>query len=174
MAVSARVWRSSLTAVAVVAVAAVTPLAAGAPAVAATPSVSRLCAPPADTVPPQLTSLTLSTHTIDLSNGPRSVTVTAHATDSAAGIASGVRDIDVEFSGPRFEMDAILDLESGTAADGIWKTSLDFPRGSDVGTWTVSNLVVADARGNRQSTGATARTSRHQRTCGCTRTGLPR
>jgi hypothetical protein len=154
MAVSARVWRSSLTAVAVVAVAAVTPLAAGAPAVAATPLVSRLCAPPTDTVPPQLTSLALSTHTIDLSKGPRSVTVTAHATDSAAGTASGVRDIDVEFSGPRFEMDAILDLASGTPADGIWKTSLAFPRGSDVGTWTVSNLVVADAKGNRQFYGS--------------------
>jgi hypothetical protein len=151
MAVSARVCRSSLTAIAVVAVATVTPLAAGAPAVAATPFVSRLCAPPADTVPPQLTSLTFSTRTIDLTNGPRSVTVTAHATDSAAGIASGVQDIDVEFSAQNISTDAILNLVSGTSADGIWKGSLRFFSGdTPVGTWTVSNVVVADARGNSQ------------------------
>jgi hypothetical protein len=160
MAVSARVWRSSLTAIAVVAVAAVTPLAAGAPAVAATPFVSRLCAPPADTVPPQLTSLTFSTHTIDLANGPHSVRVTAHATDSAAGVASGVRDIQVEFSGPRAETDTVLNLVSGTAADGIWKGSVRFPRGTHDGTWSVSDLLVADAQGNQQFYGRAGKTLR--------------
>jgi hypothetical protein len=150
MAVSARVWRSSLTAVAVVAVAAVTPLAAGAPAVAATPSVSRLCAPPADTVPPQLTSLHFSTHTIDLTNGPRSLKVTAHATDSAAGVASGVRDIDVEFSSQRISIDTTLNLVSGTPADGTWSGSVGFSADANDGTWSVNGLVVSDAKGNRQ------------------------
>jgi hypothetical protein len=153
MAVSARVWRSSLTAVAVVAVAAVTPLAAGAPAVAATPLVSRLCAPPADTVPPQLTSLTFSTHTIDLTHGPRKVTVTAHATDTAAGVASGVRDIEVEFDAGHTGIGASLNLVSGTRADGTWSGSVDFSDGAHDGTWSVGDLTVTDARGNVQSYG---------------------
>jgi hypothetical protein len=160
MAVSSRVWRSSLTAIAVVAVAAVTPLAAGAPAVAATPFISRLCAPPADTVPPQLTSLTFSTQTIDLANGPHSVTLTAHATDSAAGVASGVQDIEVEFSGPRAGTDTVLNLVSGTPADGTWKGSVHFPRGSHDGTWLVSSLVVSDAQGNSQFYGRNGKSLR--------------
>jgi hypothetical protein len=150
MPVSARIWRSSLTAIAVVAVAAVTPLAAGAPAAAATPLVSRLCAPPADTVPPQLTSLTFSTKTIDLTNGPRRVTVTAHATDTAAGVASGVQDIELEFSGPHGGTATIMNLVSGTPADGTWKGSVGFSRDDQDGTWSVDDLIVEDAQGNGQ------------------------
>jgi hypothetical protein len=150
MAVSARVLRSSLTTIAVVAVAAVTPLAAGAPAVAATPSVSRLCAPPADTVPPQLTSLTLSTDTIDLAHGPSTVTVTAHASDAAAGIASGVGDIELEFSSARSGLDTSLNLVSGTSADGTWSGTVDFSQDAHDGVWALSDLVVSDARGNFQ------------------------
>jgi hypothetical protein len=147
MPVSARVCRRSLTAITVVAVAAVTPLAAGAPAVATTPSVSRLCAPPADTVPPQLTSLTFSRTSLDLSKGRGSVTVTAHATDTAAGVASGVQDIEIEFSQSHDGLGTDLHLVSGTPADGTWKGSVRLSRD---GTWSVDELDVVDTQGNNQ------------------------
>jgi hypothetical protein len=155
MVVSARVWRSSLTAIAVVAVAAVTPLAAAAPAVAAAPSISRLCAPPADTVPPQLTSLTFNTTTIDLSKGVRSVTVTAHATDTAAGVASGVADIEIDLSQSREGFGTDLNLVSGTSTDGTWKGSVRLTRD---GTWSVDELDVVDGQGNDQIYGRNGKT----------------
>jgi hypothetical protein len=151
MSVSARVWHGSLTAVAVVAVAAATPLVASAPAGAATPSVSRLCAPPADTVPPQLTNLTFSAQTVDLTNGPRRITVTADATDNGTGLASGVREIEVALAGPHSETATILHLVSGTPADGTWKGTVGFSAGSQDGTWSVDQLIVIDAQGNDQS-----------------------
>jgi hypothetical protein len=156
MPLRARVCRSSVTAIAVVAVAAVTPLAASAAAATAAPSVSRLCAPPADTVPPQLTSLTLSTTNVDLSTGHRSVTVTAHATDTAAGVASGIAAIEIEFSQSREALGADLNLVSGTPTDGTWKGSIGFSRD---GTWSINRLDVVDNQGNDQTYGRNGRTA---------------
>jgi hypothetical protein len=154
MALNARVRSSSLTAIAVVAVAAVTPLA-GAPTVSAAPTVSRLCAPPADTVPPQLTSLTFNRTTIDRSSGQRSVTVTAHATDTAAAVPSGVSDIEIDFSQTHEGFGIDLGLVSGTATDGTWRGSVPLTRD---GTWTVDELDVIDAARNDQVYGVNGKT----------------
>ena len=119
MSVGSRSWLRVISSVAVVGAGVVTPLVAGgAGAVAAPPS---LCAPAADTVAPQVSSLTFSTHSVDLTTGPRSVRVTAHAVDtSGGGVASGVKRIIADLSGPGGFAQTRLSLASGTTADGTW------------------------------------------------------
>jgi hypothetical protein len=98
-------------------------------------------------VPPQLSSLTFSTHTVDLTNGPRRVSVTAQATDPSTGPTSGVQAVQVEFSRGHNGIDALLNLTSGTATNGTWKGAAHFPH---TGTWSVTNVFVTDGSDNLQ------------------------
>jgi hypothetical protein len=142
-----------ISSVAVLSAGALTPVVAGggAAAVAATPAASRLCAPPADTVAPQITSVTFSTHSVDLSSGSRRVRVTAHAVDtSGGGAASGVREVSADLTGRRGFAQAHLSLASGTAADGIWTGTLRIPRNGRAGTWNLRTVFVSDRDRNTQ------------------------
>jgi hypothetical protein len=56
------------------------------------------CGPPADTVPPQITSLTLNRSAVDVANGPNTVVVTAGAVDTSGSSVSGVRHIKVSMA----------------------------------------------------------------------------
>jgi hypothetical protein len=149
MSVGSRSWLRVISSVAVVGAGAVTPLVAGgAAAVAAPPS---LCAPPADTVAPQVSSLTFSTHSVDLTTGPRGVRVTAHAVDTAGGaVASGVKRIITDLSGPGGFAQTRLSLASGTTADGTWTGTLRIPRNARAGTWNLRAVGVTDHDRNTQ------------------------
>jgi hypothetical protein len=132
----------------IVAAAAITPMAAGGAAHAAI----SYCAPPADTVPPQVSSLTLSTQSVDVAGGPATVIVTAHATDTAANdAASGVKRIDVDLHGPRTYASVSLSLTSGTAEDGTWQGTQTIPRIGRDGVWKVEFVEAVDAAHNFQN-----------------------
>jgi hypothetical protein len=125
-----------------------TPVAPGGPG----STGASLCAPPPDTVPPAISTLTLSSQTVDVSSGPQSVTVTVHATDTSAnGTASGVQRVFVDLSGPRDGAFARLKLASGTTTDGTWTGTLTIPSDARSGTWLVRDVSIQDAAGNEQS-----------------------
>jgi hypothetical protein len=141
-------WQRRIMATGVAAAAVLTPLWSATPAVAAS-----LCAPPADTVPPQISSLTFSRDTVDLNSGSRKVTFTAHATDTSGdGSASGVRRI-VIYSGERNDREFAttrLTLASGTTDDGMWTGTLTIPKVGRPGTWTIEDVEAADSAGNSE------------------------
>jgi hypothetical protein len=149
MSVGTRGWLRVVSSFAVVSAGVLTPvLAGGAPAVAAAPS---LCAPPADTVAPQVTSFAFSTQTVNLTTGPRTVHVTAHVVDtSGGGVASGVKRVDADVFGPHGFAQARLTLASGTTADGSWTGTFHLPRTARAGTWNLRSLEVIDHDRNSQ------------------------
>jgi hypothetical protein len=141
----AKWWRWSTTA-AVVVTAAASPLLSGTATAAAS-----LCGPPEDTVPPQVAGLTFSTGSVDLS-GPRKVTVTAVATDTASsGFGSGVKRIGVVVFG-RFGGADVRSLSpvSGTPDDGVWQGSFVIAKNAVPGTWLLREVDATDAAGNSQ------------------------
>jgi hypothetical protein len=141
-----RTWQRRIIATGVVAAGVITPFWSAAPA-----SAASLCAPPADTVPPQVTGLTLSKATVDLNSGSRKVTIAADAIDTSGnGTASGVKQVYVELHGPHDYSDTRLALTSGTAVDGVWTGTLTVPKDGTAGTWTVRAVSVADADRNSQ------------------------
>jgi hypothetical protein len=139
MRVFTSTWRSGAVAVVIAGLA--TPLAAGSPATAA----GRLCGPQADTVPPQVSDLQLSTDAVDVTDGDATITVTAHISDtSGSGDPSGVKRAEVEVRGPRFYTGTKLALASGDATDGDWQGTLTIQKGAPAGDWTVEAIGTED------------------------------
>lgn len=141
-------WRTArrrCSALAVATVAASTGLlVAGVPAA----SARSYCGPPADTVPPQVTSLTFGATTVDLSD-TSTLAVTVDAQDTAAGTAaSGAKRVEVDVSGPREYLSTHLTLASGTVDNGVWQGTLTFPKRAKPGDWQLQGVIVKDAAGN--------------------------
>jgi hypothetical protein len=129
-----------------VSVTALIPFAAG-PANAA----GRLCGPPADTVPPQVTDVSLSPASVDVTDGPASVTVTVDATDTAAdGSGSGIKRLQVSARGPHGFASTRLSIVSGTPDDGEWRGTLTIPQTARTGTWSIDEIDARDAARNDQ------------------------
>src|SRR5580698_7767988 len=87
-----------------------------------------------DVTPPVLRSLTLSPTSINVTNGPQNVTVTARITDDLSGVANSP----VAFYSPAGPFDAQVqsgtfgpsNLISGNANDGMYQVKLTFPQNS--------------------------------------------
>jgi hypothetical protein len=110
------------------------------------------CGASADTVPPQITSLMLTRSTVDVANGSNTVGVTAGAIDTSGSDVSGARHIKVTMARGRAKaVTAQLALSSGTAADGTWRGTLQFPRFASDGTWRLTEVDATDAAGNGQT-----------------------
>jgi hypothetical protein len=93
----------------------------------------------------------MSPSTVDLSTGPRTITITADATDASGnGAGSGVKRVDVFISGPRAGASARLSLTSGTAVDGVWTGAVTIPKDARAGIWSVRDVSAEDAVGNYQ------------------------
>ncbi|HTW19193.1 MAG TPA: hypothetical protein VME70_03150 [Mycobacteriales bacterium] len=123
----------------------VVPIWAATPAAAAS-----LCAPPSDTVPPQVQSVQFGVSTVDLSTGPYTVPVTVDATDTSQnGAASGVAGVGLLLSGPGGGVGTSLKLTGGTADDGVWTGTLTIPKRARPGTWTLRYVQADDAAGNQ-------------------------
>ena len=111
-----------------------------------------LCSPPADTVPPQVSLVTINRQSVDLDTGSRRVVVTADATDTSGnGAGSGVTDIEVFVSGPRHGASPTMSLVSGTPTDGVWKGSFTVPKDARAGTWSLRAVNAQDADHNFES-----------------------
>jgi hypothetical protein len=135
-----------LLGVGVIAASALTPLTAAGTAIAR----SNFCSPGADTVPPQVDALTLSTKAVNVSHGPQPVTVTIHATDTSAGAVSGVKSIEVELEGPREGIHGLMTRTSGTSDDGTWRLTLTVPPTAISTTWHVRLVRIRDFAQNTQ------------------------
>jgi hypothetical protein len=135
-------------ALAVIVTTSFTSLATSGPATAAIPAPASLCAPPADTVPPQVTALSFSKSTVSLNSASRTVTITAHATDTSGnGAASGVKHVLVYgFTGSSA---IALKRTSGTAVDGTWTGSLTVAKYGKPGTRTLNFVRVVDGAKNQ-------------------------
>jgi hypothetical protein len=132
----------------VIALAALTPVVSVAGPAAAS---ANLCHPRADTVAPQITNVTFSTASVDVSNGPATITVTANAVDtSATGPGSGIRRMNVFVSGPRGGLGTSLTLSSGTADNGVWTGTLTVPVTAASGSWTLRQAFAEDRAHNEQ------------------------
>src|SRR3569623_783119 len=106
------------------------------------------CAPPADTVPPAITGVSLSRGSIDLTHTPQTLNVTVQAEDKSVGVISGVHSIIVSIFRSREEKVAHLALVSGTSEDGAWAGAFHFNRNDMSGTWHLRLFRIRDGAGN--------------------------
>ena len=111
----------------------------------------------ADTTPPALTGLTITPSSIDVSNGPKSVTLAMNLTDSQSGVAFPCQNAPCNATlyvfGPtgdqllrEFPFD--VHLTSGTVNQGVWTITVTFPQYAAAGTWTLVSLAISDKVGN--------------------------
>jgi hypothetical protein len=111
-----------------------------------------LCGHPADTVPPQISSVTFSALTADTSNGTTTVTVTADASDTAtAGAGSGITRLFAYLTGPH---DSFIRVKfhraSGTPDSGVWAGAATFTQQDWPGAYRLQDVTINDAAGNYQ------------------------
>jgi hypothetical protein len=123
------------------------PLIAAAPAAAA---AVNLCGHPADTVPPQISSMTFSSPTVDTTHGATSVKLTADATDTAISDAgSGVKLLEGSLIGPHNSYIVVrFRRASGTTDDGVWTGVANFTTKDWPGTYELRDVSINDAAGN--------------------------
>jgi hypothetical protein len=110
-----------------------------------------------DTTPPTLTSLSITPSTVDVSSGPKSVTVALGLTDSQSGVGflcnQNTCNDTVIFVGPTgdqllFEYPYNVHLTSGTDNAGVWNVAINFPQNAAAGVWTLFGLQLSDNVGN--------------------------
>jgi hypothetical protein len=98
-----------------------------------------------DTTPPVLADFSFSPDTIDVSDGPQTVTATIQFTDDLAGASFGF----VSFRSPSSQLQlGSLPLVAGSALNGTLEGTVQFPRYGENGAWIVDNLCLSDAAGN--------------------------
>lgn len=105
-----------------------------------------------DIRPPQLVTWSFSPTVINVAEANQTITFVAHFTDDLSGLGGATQARfrspsnhqleDVVFSYPR-------DLISGTAQDGIYRSTLVLPRFSESGTWKLEYVFLEDNVGNR-------------------------
>src|SRR5438105_162721 len=87
-----------------------------------------------DEAPPTISDTTVSTHVIDVSTSPQSITVTAHIVDAGSGVSeAGVGSQRTT----QFASGGALVRTSGTAADGIYTATLTYATNSNPGAWSL-------------------------------------
>jgi hypothetical protein len=124
------------------------------PLIASTPAAAaaiNLCGHPADTVPPQISSLTFSSQAVNTTHGAQSVTLTADAIDTATtGTGSGVKHLEAYLAGPHNYIPVKFHLASGTTDDGVWTGVAAFTRKDWPGAYTLDDISISDAADNYQ------------------------
>ena len=110
-----------------------------------------------DTTPPQVTNISLSSSSIDVSSGPQPLTVTLTLTDDVSGAnpnADALFGV-VGLRSPSGIQEQILfqgdfSLISGTNLNGSWRATHTIPRYSEAGTWTIDFISLEDNAANFQ------------------------
>lgn len=111
-----------------------------------------------DVTPPVVVALTVTSGSVDVTSGARTVTVSARIQDEAAG--SGVASFFVSATAPTqprpvTNCQAGAPTPPGTTMDGVWSCTLTFPKGATPGDWTL-DLMASDAAFNQLKMGQTA------------------
>jgi hypothetical protein len=99
-----------------------------------------------DLVPPELTGLSLSAGSVDLSTGPKTIDAMVSATDG-----TGLVRTQVMLRGPNASNACASDLLDGTAKTLAMKCPLTFGVSAPSGTWQVSMVVLYDVVGNSRA-----------------------
>jgi hypothetical protein len=113
---------------------------------------------PVDTVPPVVSSVTMTPPAVDARNGAKNVHVTALATDSSprnqpiSGIASlTVQLWDPAAVGAHNVVTGVLSRTGGSPEDGTWEGDVrisPWVSGGDGSTWYLAQVVATDRAGN--------------------------
>jgi parallel beta-helix repeat protein len=99
---------------------------------------------------PVLTSFTFTPDTIDTTGGPVEITFDLGLSDDVAGISrANWLLVSPSWSQVRFGFVSEPDDRiSGTALDGIYEGTIEFPQDSETGTWSVIGMSLEDLAGN--------------------------
>lgn len=99
-----------------------------------------------DVAPPQLVSFSMTPTSVDVSTGPKTVTISMRLTD-----ATGVQ-------APAFILSSrdttqtlgfgIVPLTSGTTKDGVYSTTITIPQTAAIGAWDARIYPLSDTVGN--------------------------
>ena len=106
----------------------------------------------ADTTPPTLVGLCLSSYTIDVRTGPQTVNVFLNVTDDLSGFQYGYVYL-YSPTGLQISKHAYFPdwtRTQGNALSGIYVATLTIPAGAEAGTWTLSAFLT-DRVGNPNS-----------------------
>ncbi len=115
---------------------------------------------PSDSVPPLLTSLSLSSPIIDTSASSQNVGMTLSASDNLSGIVftSDALNFDyiyVQFTSPSGGQNVFLSSLNtpppeiaGSPLAGTWQLTAQWPKFSEQGTWNLNLLSLKDSAGN--------------------------
>jgi hypothetical protein len=109
-----------------------------------------------DTNAPVLASLAMTPTSIDTSAGPVAVTITARLTDETSPSIGGTAPLSrIILTGPHGQQQAIAYLSqaqriSGTATDGVYRSTATISWHAEPGHWTASAVLV-DISGNTRS-----------------------
>ena len=109
-----------------------------------------------DTTPPQLTGLTFSPSSINVTSSAQAVSLTLTLTDNLSGVDFSCHTFCIYVigftspSGKQTQSSANYDFTSvsGTPLNGQWNTTITIPRYSEAGTWTINGLTIWDAANN--------------------------
>lgn len=107
---------------------------------------SMVTATAADTAAPVYVSRTLSSSSVDVSNGPSTIKLRVRFTDDT-GAAQAYVKITHPGTGQSYYFSGLA-LESGTVQNGVWSGTVTLPQGAAPGTWDVSAFAVQDTLGN--------------------------
>jgi hypothetical protein len=107
-----------------------------------------------DVTAPVLESLSVSPASVDTSGASAEITVTARITDDLSGFSSSSW-LYAYFRSPSGDKQFGIglpgdDLISGTPLDGVYETTRSLPQFSELGTWTLVEVNLRDAAGNRK------------------------
>jgi RHS repeat-associated protein len=110
-----------------------------------------------DTSPPQLTGLTLSRSSMDVSSGSQTVDLTLSLTDNLSGVDFNCHTYCIYVigftspSGKQAQTSANYNFSmvSGTDLNGQWKTTITIPRYSEAGIWRLNGLTIWDTANNQ-------------------------
>ena len=112
-----------------------------------------------DTNAPVLVSLAMTPTTVDTSSGPAVITITARLTDERSPSIGGSAPLSrIVLTGPGGQQQATAYVSqaqriSGTATDGIYRSTLSIPWHAEPGQWNASAVLV-DISGNTRTLSA--------------------
>jgi hypothetical protein len=106
-----------------------------------------------DTEPPRLTGLSFGPNPIDVTAGARTLTIEMRVTDNLSGASSVFGSVTSPLN--RQQISFFATLFSGTFQNGVWRGTVEIPRYSDAGDWTME-VGLWDAVTNRVSLNAAA------------------
>jgi serine protease len=105
----------------------------------------------ADSTPPALGSLTITPTSIDVGNGPATITATATITDDISGVAESCGCAGHQIA---FEQSSTGQVAISTftrAAGNTWTAAVTIPQSAGTGTWRLRLISLRDNAGNSRT-----------------------